>query len=80
MRQFGNTLKPLTFLPLIFLRTTLAYFKANKFMLALIGLTFVSSLLGSSDERLMAPAFVAFYWLLAQIFEKDYSLTKTCLP
>ena len=70
-RQFGNTLKPLTFLPLIFFSTTLAYFKANKFMLALIGVTFVSSLLGSADERLMAPAFVAFYWLLALIFEKD---------
>ena len=70
-RQFGNTLKPLTFLPLIFFSTTLTYFKANKFMLALIGLTFVSSLLGSGNERLMAPAFVAFYWLLALIFEKD---------
>lgn len=70
-RQFGNTLKPLTFLPLIFFGTTLAYFKANRFMLALIGVTFVSSLLGSADERLMAPAFVAFYWLLALIFEKD---------
>jgi uncharacterized membrane protein len=71
VRQFGNTLKPLTFLSLIFYGTTLAYFKANKFMLALIGLTFVSSLLGSTDERLMAPAFLAFYWLLAHIFEKN---------
>lgn len=70
-RQFGNSLKPLTFLPLIFFSTTLAYFKANKFMLALIVLTFVSSLLGSADERLMAPAFVAFYWLFALIFERD---------
>lgn len=70
-RQFGNSLKPLTFLPLIFFSTTLAYFKANKFMLALIFFTFVSSLLGSADERLMAPAFVAFYWLFAMIFERD---------
>jgi hypothetical protein len=70
-RQFGNTLKPLTFLPLIFFSTTLSFFKANKYMLALIALTFVSSLLGKADERLMAPAFVAFYWLFALIFEKD---------
>lgn len=70
-RQFGNTLKPLTFLPLIFLGTTLAFLRANKFMAALILLTLVSSLLGSANERLMAPAFVAFYWLLALIFQRD---------
>lgn len=70
-RQFGNALKPLTFLPLIFFSTTLSFFRANKAMLALIALTFVSSLLGKADERLMAPAFVAIYWLFALIFEKD---------
>ncbi len=78
-RQFGNSLKPLTFLPLIFFSTTLAFFRANKFMLALIAMTFISSLLGSADERLMAPAFVAFYWLFALIFEKDIYAHKGML-
>ncbi len=70
-RQFGNSLKPLTFLPLIFLGTTIRFFRANKWTAALIVLTFASSLLGSANERLMAPAFVAFYWLLAQIIQDE---------
>ncbi|HRI57843.1 MAG: hypothetical protein IAE85_09790 [Anaerolinea sp.] len=69
-RQFANSLKPLSFLPLIFLGTTLRWARGNLFMVALILLTFLSSLLGSANERLMAPAFVAFYWLLALIIQE----------
>lgn len=70
VRQFANSLKPLSFLPLIFLGTTLRWARGNLFMVALILLTFLSSLLGSANERLMAPAFVAFYWLLALIIQE----------
>jgi hypothetical protein len=70
-RQFGNSLKPLTFLPVIFLGATWRFFRANQWTVALILLTFASSLLGSANERLMAPAFVAFYWLLAQIIQDE---------
>ncbi|HNS00795.1 MAG TPA: hypothetical protein PKM78_00210 [Anaerolineae bacterium] len=69
-RQFANALKPLSFLPLIFLGITLRWARGNLFMVALILLTFLSSLLGSANERLMAPAFVAFYWLLALIIQE----------
>ena len=78
-RQLGNTLKPVTFLPLIFLGTTLAFFRANKFMAVFILLTLVSTLFGSGNERLMAPAFVAFYWLLALIFQRDIWPSKWML-
>jgi hypothetical protein len=71
VRQFANSLKPLSFLPLIFLGTTLRWGRANLFMVALILLTFASSLLGSANERLMAPAFVAFYWLLALVIQEN---------
>lgn len=70
-RQFANSLKPLSFLPLIFLGTTLRWARGNWFMVTLILLTFVSSLLGSANERLMAPAFVAFYWLLALVIQEN---------
>ncbi len=70
-RQFANSLKPLSFLPLIFLGTTLRWARGNLFMVALILLTFASSLLGSANERLMAPAFVAFYWLLALVIQEN---------
>ncbi|MEZ4769787.1 MAG: hypothetical protein R2844_15320 [Caldilineales bacterium] len=78
-RQFGNTLKPVTFLPLIFLGTTLAFLRANKFMAVFVLLTLVSTLFGSGNERLMAPAFVAFYWLLALIFQRDLWSSKWML-
>jgi hypothetical protein len=71
LRQFANSLKPLSFLPLIFLGTTLRWARGNLFMVALILLTFASSLLGSANERLMAPAFVAFYWLLALVIQEN---------
>ena len=71
VRQFANSLKPLSFLPLIFLGTTLRWARGNLFMAALILLTFASSLLGSANERLMAPAFVAFYWLLALVIQEN---------
>jgi hypothetical protein len=69
-RQFANSLKPLSFLPLIFLGVTLRWARDNLFMVTLILLTFLSSLLGSANERLMAPAFVPFYWLLALIIQE----------
>ncbi|MCS6844816.1 MAG: hypothetical protein NZ528_10945 [Caldilineales bacterium] len=70
-RQFGNSLKPLTFLPLIFLGATARFFRAHRWTAALILLTFASSLLGSANERLMAPAFPAFYWLLGTIVQEE---------
>lgn len=71
VRQFANSLKPLSFLPLIFLGTTVRWARGNLFMVALILLTFGSSLLGSANERLMAPAFVPFYWLLALVIQEN---------
>ena len=69
-RQFANSLKPLSFLPLIFLGVTWRWARGNLFMVALILLTFASSLLGSANERLMAPAFKAFYWVLALVIQE----------
>ncbi|MER2599873.1 MAG: hypothetical protein ABTQ73_10155 [Caldilineales bacterium] len=68
VRQFANSLKPLSFLPLIFWPVTWRFLRAQWFMGVLVLATFASSLLGSANERLMAPAFIAFYWLLALIF------------
>lgn len=78
-RQFANSLKPLSFLPLIFLGTTLRWARGNLFMVTLILFTFMSSLLGSANERLMAPAFVAFYWLLALVIQENIWPHKTML-
>jgi hypothetical protein len=79
VRQWGNSLIPLTFIPLVFLGTTVAFFRANKYLVVLIGLVFLSSLLGSANERLMAPAFVGFYWLLAEIVQRDIYPHKVML-
>ena len=78
-RQFANSLKPLSFLPLIFLPTTWRWLREQPWMAVLIVLTFFSSLLGSANERLMAPAITAFYWLLAVIIQQHLWSHRTAM-
>ncbi|MEA3335016.1 MAG: hypothetical protein U9R25_03845 [Chloroflexota bacterium] len=79
VRQWGNTLIPLTLLPVVFLRTTVAFFKRNTYMIGYLLIVFLTSLLGSSNERLMAPAFLSFYWLLALIIQDNIYPSKLML-
>lgn len=62
---------PFSLLPLVFIGTTVAFFKARPHALTLVALVFLSTLFGLSfDERLMAPAFVALYALIGLIVQQ----------
>lgn len=61
---------PLTFVPLVYLGTTLDFFRARKHLVVLFAAVFATTLFGADRERLMGPTFVVFYPLIAAIFQK----------
>ena len=69
-RLFVNSFIPFSLVPLVFFKTTVNFFRERKFALLLSVLVVLSTFLGYNIERLMAPAFVIFYSLLAVIFQK----------
>lgn len=64
---FVNSVLPVTFLPLVFFHRTVAFFRARRFGLLFVGLVSLSAFFGSNNERLMAPVFIVFYWLIGDI-------------
>ncbi len=68
---FINSVVPVSFLPIIFWARTRAFFRTNRFVLVLMALVSLSSFLGSNNERLIAPIFLSFYWLTAEILDKE---------
>lgn len=61
---------PLTLIPVIFFRTTKTFFRENLHLAIFVILVFFSTLFGSDNERLMAPAGIVFYLLIAIILQK----------
>jgi len=70
-RLFVNPYLPLIFLPLIWPKRTLAFFREQKHLLVLLALVYVSALFGQNNERLVAPAYVAFYALIGWIAQRE---------
>lgn len=64
-----NSVSPLTFLPVLFHRRALRFLADRPWLVVYAALVFVSSFMGSNNERLMAPVFVAFYWLVAHVID-----------
>lgn len=56
-----NPFVPLTFIPLLYYHDALSFLRKNRYMAFYLLLVFASTLFGSNNERLMAPAFVVFY-------------------
>ena len=69
-RLLVNAFIPVSLLPLIFWRHTLAFLRQNVAMLVFLLLVLASSFFGTDNERLMAPAAVIFYLLIATIIER----------
>jgi len=78
-RLFINAFSPLTFIPVIFFRRTLSFFKDHRYMLWFIVLVYISSLFGSDNERLLAPGFIVFYLLLAIIVQSELWQGRTVM-
>lgn len=69
LRLLGNAFLPLSLLPLIFWRSTLAFFRGQRYLLLYLALVLISAFFGVDNERLMAPAFIVFYLLIAVLIE-----------
>lgn len=69
LRLLVHAPAPLAFLPLLFARTTWRFFRDRPEAAVYLVLVFLSTLLGSNNERLMGPAYLVFYWLIADILE-----------
>jgi hypothetical protein len=63
---------PLLFLPVVCYGTTLRFFRARRHAALFFVLVFMSTLFGTDRERLMAPAAVVFYPLVALIIEEHF--------
>ena len=70
---------PLSFLPLIYPRRTWAFALAHRHLLVLGALVFASALFGENNERLVSPAFLLFYPLIAQIIDDRLGKRKGLL-
>ncbi|MBU8921352.1 MAG: hypothetical protein KOO63_05985 [Bacteroidales bacterium] len=73
MTWFGlllNPFIPLTFLPLIFFRETGRFVRENTDISLFFILVLVSAFFGSNNERLMAPAAISFFALIAGILDR----------
>ncbi len=75
-RLFINAFAPLTFLPLIFLPTTLAFLKGNRHRLVFVAAAYFSALFGFDNERLIMPAAIVFYPLIAQIIQTHFWVNR----
>jgi len=62
---FVNPFVPLTLVPLVFIGGSSAYLRGRRHLLAFYGLVVFAALFGSNNERLLNPAFIAFYPLIA---------------
>lgn len=70
-KMFINIWVPVSFIPVIFPGRTWSFFKKHSYLLLFVLLIYFSSLFGSSTERLLAPAGIVVYWLMADIVENN---------
>jgi len=66
---FINPFIPLTFLPVIYWEDTVNFFSKRLYALTYLLFVFVSALFGSNNERLMAPSFVIYFFLIGKIIQ-----------
>ncbi len=62
-----NPFVPLTALPLVFIGGSAAFLRRRRYLIVYYGLVVFAALFGSNNERLLNPAFIAFYPLIAFI-------------
>jgi hypothetical protein len=85
MRRLVWCFMPFTFLPLVFLRTTVSFFSRHNYVLLYLILVVVTDFWGIDQgggdaERQMAPAFLAFFWLIGVIAQSRLSRPRWVLP
>ena len=67
-----NPFVPLTFIPVLYYRDALSFLRGNRYLALYLILVFASTLFGSNNERLMAPAFIVFYAFIGRTAENRW--------
>jgi hypothetical protein len=70
-----NSFIPLSLIPLIMYRETYSFFAKQLHLLGYFIIIVFTTMFGTDIERLMAPSFMVFYWLMACIIEKHFRNT-----
>ena len=65
-----NPFVPLTLVPIVFIGSSASFFRERGYLLLFYFLVLLSALFGTNNERLLNPAFIAFYPLAAFILEE----------
>ncbi|NOR44799.1 MAG: hypothetical protein GQ534_04365 [Candidatus Delongbacteria bacterium] len=71
-----NTFLPLAFIPVVFLRAKIKFFKEHSYFIVFVVIYFLSCFIAGDNERLFAPVFPVFYLLIGYILEKKNLLTQ----
>lgn len=71
-----NSFIPFSLVPFIFFKRTHSYFQTRKHELFFFALVILSTFFGYNNERLMGPAFIVFYPLLAIVIQSDVIKSK----
>jgi len=78
-RMLINSFIPLSLIPIVFYNKTIEFFRDKRYIYVFIMLVLFSALFGSNNERLMSPAFIVFYWLVATIIDSEIKKSKPLL-
>ena len=73
VRLLINSFIPFSFVPLVFFRYTRDFFRSRRYAIVYLVLVVFSTFFGTNNERLMAPAFIIFFPLLAGIIRDHLS-------
>ena len=69
-RRLVNAFAPFSLLPIVFFGQTRDFILKNKYIAVFYILVLAATLFGGDYERLMAPSFIVFYYLLGSIIQK----------
>ena len=69
-RLLVNAWAPLSFIPLVFFRTTRVFVRRHLYLVAFAVLVLASALFGGDQERLVAPAFITVYALVGYVLQR----------
>jgi len=70
-KMFVNIWVPISLLPFLCFGSTLQFFRKHLPYLVFVALVYVSVLFGTDTERLVAPAGVVVFWLMAYLLEHN---------
>jgi hypothetical protein len=79
-RLLVNAFVPISFMPLVFWKTTGSFFADRKYLLVFLGLVLLTVFFAHDQERMLSPGFVGYYWLVAYLLETRFPDRGSSMP